>query len=50
MTVIRKNAESLYFGFAELRTPNSDTFVMRKESKFCIKASIAIDNSAYGDT
>ena len=48
MTGMWKKAESLYFGYAELCTLHSaDTFVMRKEEKFRIKASIAFDNSAY---
>ena len=42
-----KNAESLYFGYAELCTPHSDTFVLRKESKFRMKASVTFDNFAY---
>ena len=47
MTVMWENAESLYFGYAELCTPNLDTFVMRKESKFRIKASITYENFTY---
>ena len=47
MAVMRKNAESLHLSYVELCTPHSDTFVMRKESKFHIKASITFDNSAH---
>ena len=43
----RKNGESLYFGYAELCTSHSDTFVTRKELKFRMKASVTFDNFAY---
>ena len=47
MAVMRETAESLYFGYAELCTPQSDTLAMREESKFRIEASITFDNSEY---
>ena len=50
MAVMQENAGSFYFGYAELGNPHSDTFVMRKESKFPIKVSKTFDNSAYWDT
>ena len=50
MAIMRENTKSLYFGYVELYTSHSDTFVIRKKSKFRMKVSIAFDNSAYWDT
>ena len=44
MAVMRKNAESFYFGYAELCAPHLDTFVMPKESKFRIKVRETFDD------
>ena len=50
MAVMRENAESLFFVYAELCTPHSDTYVMLKEVKFRLKVSITFDDLAYRDT